>query len=680
MASGPPAGMDLSENLGPHIIGADMALLALATIAVIVRFISRFLSKANFWWDDWVVALALIFAYGNGIMSVIAVKNGIGKHVWAPGVNIATVTKLLWLYEFFYGSVVPAVKMSIVLLYYRIFPVTWFRRVLYGISFLVLGWGIAIIVTAGFQCQPYDYFWKQYTDPTAEGSCIDVYAFFLSNGSLSVFTDFVILICPISMVWRLQMPMRRKLTVLGIFLLAGFACVAGVIRIYFLTQMYANDDLTWNQTNSFIWSSVEPCIGIICACLPTIRPLIRRMFPDWLGSGRQGLSTSPSYKSTSYHSSGKAFRPQDEEEIVLTNTFGKGSHVAPSDHTTISVERDVGWSEVSMPPPRSQSLDTVRSVRLLYEPWPLYSQTVDFLSDSLANPRSQLPLLAVTGASFTLGLLIRSLFSRTEHRQAVLLSPRASLLPSLSDAENRKLPLPNDVLPGARDVVSPYGSIRVYEWGPEDGPKVLLVHGITTPCIALGGLAYALVDRGCRVMLFDLFGRGYSDCPADLLQDERLFSTQILLALIRDSQISFKSRLLYSRGLMPENLLSFMVARRLRASPLVSPKPKSEKLNAADALTEELPSQNAGAVQILSREYPNINMPSVVACATTDGQSAHKVHILCGINDVIIIKDELVPDATAALGGNAVFKFYEAGHEFPSTKYEEVATYISETL
>jgi hypothetical protein len=111
--------------------------------------------------------------------------------------------------------------MSVVLLYYRIFPVTWFRRVLYGLSFLVLGWWIGIVVTAGFQCRPYDYFWKQYTDPTAKGSCVDVYAFFISNAALSVFTDFLILICPIPMILRLQMPMSRKLTVLGIFLLAG---------------------------------------------------------------------------------------------------------------------------------------------------------------------------------------------------------------------------------------------------------------------------------------------------------------------------------------------------------------------------------------------------------------------------------------------------------------------------
>lgn len=130
------------------------------------------------------------------------------------------------------------------------------------------------------------------------------------------------------------------------------------------------------------------------------------------------------------------------------------------------------------------------------------SQTTDFLSDTLTAHQNHLPLLAVTGASFTLGLLLRSTLAKGPPEATVLLSPRKT---TLSDVENRGHPLPSDVFPGARDVATLYGSIRVYEWGPEDGPKVLLVHGITTPCAALGGLAHALVDRGCRVMLFDLY-------------------------------------------------------------------------------------------------------------------------------------------------------------------------------
>jgi pimeloyl-ACP methyl ester carboxylesterase len=76
-----------------------------------------------------------------------------------------------------------------------------------------------------------------------------------------------------------------------------------------------------------------------------------------------------------------------------------------------------------------------------------------------------------------------------------------------------------------------YGTIRVYEWGPEDGRKVLMIHGISTPSLSLGRLAHALVKLGCRVLLFDLFGRGYSDSPADLPLDSRLYSTEILIAI-----------------------------------------------------------------------------------------------------------------------------------------------------
>lgn len=89
---------------------------------------------------------------------------------------------------------------------------------------------------------------------------------------------------------------------------------------------------------------------------------------------------------------------------------------------------------------------------------------------------------------------------------AIVRSPLKTLIPNLSELEISQLPFQIDALPGARNVSSPYGSIRVYEWGPESGQKVLLVHGISTPCIALGPVAYGLVAKGCRVMLFDLYG------------------------------------------------------------------------------------------------------------------------------------------------------------------------------
>ena len=49
-------------------------------------------------------------------------------------------------------------------------------------------------------------------------------------------------------------------------------------------MFFKSADVTWNSSQSFIWSSVEPNIGIVCACLPTLRPLMRRSLPNWFAS------------------------------------------------------------------------------------------------------------------------------------------------------------------------------------------------------------------------------------------------------------------------------------------------------------------------------------------------------------------------------------------------------------
>jgi hypothetical protein len=63
-------------------------------------------------------------------------------------------------------------------------------------------------------------------------------------------------------------------------------------------------------------------------------------------------------------------------------------------------------------------------------------------------------------------------------------------------------PYLTDAFPGGRQFETVYGTIQVFEWGPEDGEKVLLVHGLGTPCIALGDMAKEFVSNGCRVIMF----------------------------------------------------------------------------------------------------------------------------------------------------------------------------------
>jgi hypothetical protein len=86
-------------------------------------------------------------------------------------------------------------------------------------------------------------------------------------------------------------------------------------------------------------------------------------------------------------------------------------------------------------------------------------------------------------------------------RAAVLPGPARTALTPAAKEELKQL-VGGNTLPGARDVETPYGSIRVYEFGPEDGKKVLLVHGISTSSMTLEPIAKSLSSSGCRVMLF----------------------------------------------------------------------------------------------------------------------------------------------------------------------------------
>ncbi|KAI0883453.1 Alpha/Beta hydrolase protein [Annulohypoxylon maeteangense] len=111
-------------------------------------------------------------------------------------------------------------------------------------------------------------------------------------------------------------------------------------------------------------------------------------------------------------------------------------------------------------------------------------------------------------------------------------SPLSTLIPFITREEAAELAYPPNALPGARDVDGFYGRMRVYEWGPEEGKKVLFVHGDATPCLIFSKIAQGMVDAGYRVMLFDLWGRGYSDTPLECRHDDRLFASQISSVLL----------------------------------------------------------------------------------------------------------------------------------------------------
>lgn len=94
------------------------------------------------------------------------------------------------------------------------------------------------------------------------------------------------------------------------------------------------DDISWSMGAVFVWSCVEPFVGIFCACLPTYPPLIRLLYRKFMGlplitslksATRSTLKSTTTdtalYKRNLHHERGNhRIRNSDsDEELGLTN-------------------------------------------------------------------------------------------------------------------------------------------------------------------------------------------------------------------------------------------------------------------------------------------------------------------------------------------------------------------------
>ena len=66
-----------------------------------------------------------------------------------------------------------------------------------------------------------------------------------------------------------------------------------------------------------------------------------------------------------------------------------------------------------------------------------------------------------------------------------------------------------------------------YRWtGPKTGPLIVCIHGLSSPHYIFAATARALAALGFRVLVYDLYGRGYSDAPRGK-QDTDFFLRQL---------------------------------------------------------------------------------------------------------------------------------------------------------
>ncbi|KAK1993927.1 hypothetical protein LX36DRAFT_752035 [Colletotrichum falcatum] len=279
----PPDGLDLGESRVYEVTSALTSTWSLAVVAICLRFLARRLRHTRPWPEDWIIIVSLVASSVHVYTTLgLMIPNGTGRHIWV-GPPVATKAWAIGLFisEVAYTLTLSTVKCSTLMFYWRIFGTKKSIRVqIWVLSGMVLAWAIAVLLVTIFQCVPARAFWERY-DPVNPMSpdtftCgVNVNMFFNGNSIPNIITDALVVMLPIPYVLSLQMPRPQKVALLGVFLLGTFVTAISIYRLRLILKVdLKSPDITWNFCDSIIWTNVEANTAIVCACLPSLKPLL----------------------------------------------------------------------------------------------------------------------------------------------------------------------------------------------------------------------------------------------------------------------------------------------------------------------------------------------------------------------------------------------------------------------
>ncbi|KAI1162527.1 hypothetical protein F5B18DRAFT_623305 [Nemania serpens] len=274
------------ETQQPTIWGLGISFSIISLLAVALRFQARKIQGQKLGPDDWTILISLILSLAQTADILVATQlGGLGTHsrLTSNGESLNPEADIVfgktgYILEIITWPTVGMTKISVLLLYKRIFATRRFITVTWILIGVVVAWTLSFTLAFAFACIPIQSQWYH----SIQYSCINVVALFTAAVVTDVVTDFLVLILPVYKVWGLQMVLCRKVPLIGIFLLGILVSIVGLIRLKYLTLVWTippnstNLDVTWHYAPVWYWAIIEAHVGVLSACLPVLRPIQTR--------------------------------------------------------------------------------------------------------------------------------------------------------------------------------------------------------------------------------------------------------------------------------------------------------------------------------------------------------------------------------------------------------------------
>ncbi|KAJ5218110.1 uncharacterized protein N7498_000209 [Penicillium cinerascens] len=249
--------------------------------------------------------LGRLFVYrrlGYSVISFEADKVGSGIHqIDVAKDDLVRYAQLANASQIMYGPLIFITKLSILLLYLRVFAPnrkSWLYMFIQLLLWFNAAFYLADTLIEIFECVPRERIWN----PDSPGKCVNIQTMILATAVINTVSDISLLILPIFCVWRLHMRTAQKFGISAVFAAGLFGCFASIMRLVISIQNGNTQDKTHDWFPEFLWTSAEICAGIIASCLPAIPSFFRhvgRKAATVISSGNHRSKSNNGYGSSS---------------------------------------------------------------------------------------------------------------------------------------------------------------------------------------------------------------------------------------------------------------------------------------------------------------------------------------------------------------------------------------------
>ncbi|KAF1948944.1 hypothetical protein CC80DRAFT_599299 [Byssothecium circinans] len=274
--------VDSLPHNGPGIadIVVETILLFFCYVTLGLRLWSRRIKGIRWQLNDYLIIVATILMTGRYVNELLAIfLGGLGLHVQevaavAGTTALSKLLQIVYIADLLWVTITTLVKLSILHFYLSVFHIE--KKFVYACYFtmaLCAAYWIGCFFSFAFFCTPVEKIWH----PALPGHCGEPNSKYIASASIDLAVDIIIIVLPMPIIWTLQMPLGRKVGLIGVFAIGLFIIAITAVRFKFFVELDFND-LTYGFWRMALFSALVPLLGIISANIPIIPPAFQRIF------------------------------------------------------------------------------------------------------------------------------------------------------------------------------------------------------------------------------------------------------------------------------------------------------------------------------------------------------------------------------------------------------------------